>query len=419
MAPYFTTACHLWNRYDSDRIPCWSVAICRCKCKALSKYRLSKLEPEERRMQRAFLKEHTTADWRQHKPRFLKTVAGSAGRFKRKALSVHPAAATAVTDGGDGSVLRDVAEDELEQVELIMEDISDEIFDLEVSCPNLLLVLCVEWSEVTQFNIRPRCSWKQTAATERLRNGVSPRLRLHPAASPAPTPPVRTGWAASFTARTASTAARTCIRIRGVGAPVATTSTSRSAFCVCSSTRWRSSASICAKCDLRRRSPRLSTTGNSIACVYSASCVVGSNVWCLPLLACRKNEKRYENGCCFSDRPCRPWHRSTPSRRRRVRRRWSGAVPSSTLRSTRTRCPRSRDTGGRRITTKRWNPAAPEASTSVTWGGCPPLSLRPPSPFYLPSISRYTVETAIITDRPTRKCRHHSLSDPLSPRVIF
>ena len=102
-----------------------------CKCKALSKYRLSKLEPEERRMQRAFLKEHTSVDWRVNKPRFLKTVAGKSGRHKRKAQPAGgvESASEALTDG---SVLREVAEDELEQVELLMEDISDEIFDLEV-----------------------------------------------------------------------------------------------------------------------------------------------------------------------------------------------------------------------------------------------------------------------------------------------
>lgn len=112
-----------------------------CQCKALSKYRLSKLEPEERRMQRAFLKEHTRhVDWRGYRPRFLKTVAGKKkfhrnnNRHKREEAAA-AAAATAVetaASSAEGSVLRDVAEDELEQVELIMEDISDEISDLEV-----------------------------------------------------------------------------------------------------------------------------------------------------------------------------------------------------------------------------------------------------------------------------------------------
>lgn len=99
-----------------------------CQCKALSKYRLSKLEPEERRMQRAFLKEHTSVDWRGYRPRFLKTVAGSRTRSRRDAELTTETSATSA----EGSVLRDVAEDELEQVELIMEDISDEISDLEV-----------------------------------------------------------------------------------------------------------------------------------------------------------------------------------------------------------------------------------------------------------------------------------------------
>lgn len=112
-----------------------------CQCKALSKYRLSKLEPEERRMQRAFLKEHTRhVDWRGYRPRFLKTVAGKKkfhrnnNRHKREEAAAAAAAATAVetaASSAEGSVLRDVAEDELEQVELIMEDISDEISDLE------------------------------------------------------------------------------------------------------------------------------------------------------------------------------------------------------------------------------------------------------------------------------------------------
>ena len=105
-----------------------------CQCKALSKYRLSKLEPEERRMQRAFLKEHTSVDWRGYRPRFLKTVAGSRTRPRREA---QVASKEAAAGSAEGSVLRDVAEDELEQVELIMEDISDEISDLEVICRNL------------------------------------------------------------------------------------------------------------------------------------------------------------------------------------------------------------------------------------------------------------------------------------------
>lgn len=104
-----------------------------CKCKALSKYRLSKLEPEERRMQRAFLKEHTSVDWRGYRPRFLKTVAGGASHSDRSKRGVTQSASESGADGSNGSsVLRDVAEDELEQVELIMEDISDEISDLEV-----------------------------------------------------------------------------------------------------------------------------------------------------------------------------------------------------------------------------------------------------------------------------------------------
>lgn len=113
-----------------------------CKCKALSKYRLSKLEPEERRMQRAFLKEHTSVDWRGYRPRFLKTVAGSgSGRFKRQAqLPAQPAPAEPGNGSDGSSVLRDVAEDELEQVELIMEDISEEISDLEVIAPYTFLL---------------------------------------------------------------------------------------------------------------------------------------------------------------------------------------------------------------------------------------------------------------------------------------
>lgn len=116
-----------------------------CKCKALSKYRLSKLEPEERRMQRAFLKEHTSVDWRGYRPRFLKTVAagGAYGstrssdgeRLKRETSSPDNESSGVTSSGTESSsstVLEDVAEDELEQVELIMEDISEEISDLEV-----------------------------------------------------------------------------------------------------------------------------------------------------------------------------------------------------------------------------------------------------------------------------------------------
>lgn len=103
-----------------------------CQCKALSKYRLSKLEPEERRMQRAFLKEHTHVDWRGYRPRFLKTVAGS-GRTRPRREAAQSTTTEAAATSAEGSVLRDVAEDELEQVELIMEDISDEISDLEVN----------------------------------------------------------------------------------------------------------------------------------------------------------------------------------------------------------------------------------------------------------------------------------------------
>jgi len=107
---------------------------------------LSKLEPEERRMQRAFLKEHTSVDWRGYRPRFLKTVAagGAYGstrssdgeRLKRETPSPDNESSGVISSSGTESssstVLEDVAEDELEQVELIMEDISEEISDLEV-----------------------------------------------------------------------------------------------------------------------------------------------------------------------------------------------------------------------------------------------------------------------------------------------
>lgn len=85
-------------------------------------------------MQRAFLKEHTHVDWRGYRPRFLKTVAGSGSRSRhRREASATATTEVAAATSAEGSVLRDVAEDELEQVELIMEDISDEISDLEVN----------------------------------------------------------------------------------------------------------------------------------------------------------------------------------------------------------------------------------------------------------------------------------------------
>lgn len=95
-------------------------------------------------MQRAFLKEHTSVDWRGYRPRFLKTVAagGAYGstrssdgeRLKRETSSPdnESSGVTSGTESSSSAVLEDVAEDELEQVELIMEDISEEISDLEV-----------------------------------------------------------------------------------------------------------------------------------------------------------------------------------------------------------------------------------------------------------------------------------------------
>ena len=86
------------------------------------------MDPSERRNQRAFLKQHTSVDWHDYRPRFLKTMAGKnkpvRSRWRRDARDAD--------SGKESSVLRDVAEDELEQVELIMEDISDEISNLEV-----------------------------------------------------------------------------------------------------------------------------------------------------------------------------------------------------------------------------------------------------------------------------------------------
>ena len=135
--PQYQSPCTGFQKYECVFVDeRWRMKKCRprhvaskkkkwCKCgKQASKYLLSKLDAEERRMQREFLKEHTDMDWRSYRPRFLKTVtAGSApklnGRARRDAAS-------------EGSVLRDVAEDELEQVELIMENISEEISDLEV-----------------------------------------------------------------------------------------------------------------------------------------------------------------------------------------------------------------------------------------------------------------------------------------------
>ena len=151
--PQYQSPCSGFQKYEclfvDER---WRMKKCRptvhkvakkkwCQCKALSKYRLSKLEPEERRMQRAFLKEHTRhVDWRGYRPRFLKTVAGKKkfhnrnnSRHKREESPVTAVSTETAAASAEGSVLRDVAEDELEQVELIMEDISDEISDLEVS----------------------------------------------------------------------------------------------------------------------------------------------------------------------------------------------------------------------------------------------------------------------------------------------
>lgn len=149
--PRYQSPCSGLQKYEcvltgGDR---WRMKKCHlavqkkwCKCKALSKYRLSKLEPEERRMQRAFLQEHTSVDWRGYKPRFLKTVAGARSRRQRHVaaasqpeLEPEPEAEPEPEPEleSESSVLRDVAEDELEQVELIMEDISDEISNLEVT----------------------------------------------------------------------------------------------------------------------------------------------------------------------------------------------------------------------------------------------------------------------------------------------
>lgn len=140
--PHYQSPCTGFQKYEcvfiNDR---WKMKKCRlaaadiplkrkwCKCKALSKYRLSKLEPEERRMQRAFLKEHTSVNWRGYKPRFLKTVAG---RSKRQAQTQQADSQTEQTGQSSSDVLRDVAEDELDEVELIMEDISEELSGLEV-----------------------------------------------------------------------------------------------------------------------------------------------------------------------------------------------------------------------------------------------------------------------------------------------
>jgi hypothetical protein len=54
-------------------------------------------------------------------------------RHKREESPVTNVSTETAAASAEGSVLRDVAEDELEQVELIMEDISDEISDLEVN----------------------------------------------------------------------------------------------------------------------------------------------------------------------------------------------------------------------------------------------------------------------------------------------
>ena len=99
------------------------------------------MDPGERRNQRAFLKKHTSVDWRDYRPRFLKTIADKKRRSRRDTQTTAADADAADADAADAdaadavqsrTVLRDVAEDELEQVELIMEDISDEISNLEV-----------------------------------------------------------------------------------------------------------------------------------------------------------------------------------------------------------------------------------------------------------------------------------------------
>lgn len=139
--PQYQSPCSGFQKYECVFVDeRWRMKKCRparlvgkkkwCKCgKRASKYRLSKLDAEERRMQREFLKEHTDMDWRSYRPRFLKTVSGAPAAAGKAGGRARRDAAGAASEG---SVLRDVAEDELEQVELIMENISEEISDLEV-----------------------------------------------------------------------------------------------------------------------------------------------------------------------------------------------------------------------------------------------------------------------------------------------
>jgi hypothetical protein len=207
--PQYQSPCSGFQKYEclfvDER---WRMKKCRpnvhknvpakkkwCQCKALSKYRLSKLEPEERRMQRAFLKEHTRhVDWRGYRPRFLKTVAGKKkfhnrnnNRQKREESS--PVTET-VAASAEGSVLRDVAEDELEQVELIMEDISDEISDLEVSFNYFFLFCFVFFILVFKFNLTIISSGSNGSENKRFQqHGIS----KHPSGNYGP---IYRGWIA-------------------------------------------------------------------------------------------------------------------------------------------------------------------------------------------------------------------------------
>jgi hypothetical protein len=106
-----------------------------CKCKNQPKFRLTRLNRAERRMQRAFLKQHTSVDLFDYNLRFLRAVSGNRQKQRGRSFTVDAASGAAKR----GGPLHEVAKDELRQVDSIMEDISGKIFDLEVKFLSLVL----------------------------------------------------------------------------------------------------------------------------------------------------------------------------------------------------------------------------------------------------------------------------------------
>ena len=135
--------------------------LCQCSQGQELGVRVKKLELEEKRMQKKFLKHNLQDKFRNLNPKFLKTLPSPSPILSRRGRSVHE------SDLAD-TVLTDMADDEITEVDLLVEDIAEEIRDLKNSTENVGCRMDIDGSIACDALITSdRHAWKNSRSSIR------------------------------------------------------------------------------------------------------------------------------------------------------------------------------------------------------------------------------------------------------------